>query len=256
MLQFPNAKINLGLYITSRREDGYHDLETVFYPVEEMRDALEIVPCKGTTSALIMSGLPVNVDKKSNLVWKAFELLKTHYPDKVGDFDIYLHKAIPMGAGLGGGSADAAWILRMLDELCELGLSTETLEAFALTLGSDCPFFIRNNAQIDTGRGEVMEAVPVDLSAYRIKVVCPGIHVGTAEAFQNILPKPPGFDLRELGNLPIGEWKGKVSNDFEETVFALYPEIGEIKERLYDEGALYASMSGTGSAVYGVFGKN
>ena len=255
MLQFPNAKINLGLYVTGRREDGYHDLETVFYPVTEMRDALEIAPCKGTTNTLIMSGLSVNVDKKSNLVWKAYELLKSRYPDKVGDFDIYLHKAIPMGAGLGGGSADAAWTLRMLNELCELGLLGGELEVLALMLGSDCPFFVRNTPQFATGRGEVMEGVALDLSAYRIKVVCPGIHVSTAEAFQDILPKPPGFDLRELGDLPIRQWKDKVSNDFEETVFALYPEIGKIKERLYDEGALYASMTGTGSAVYGVFGK-
>ena len=254
MLRFPNAKINLGLFITRRREDGYHDLETVFYPVHTLRDALEIVPAAGREGELHLTGLPVGGDKGGNLVWRAYILLKERYPQSVPALDIYLHKAIPMGAGLGGGSADAAFLLQMLNDYCEIGLDGATLEAFALQLGSDCPFFIRNTPQYARGRGEIMEPIALDLSPYRIEVVCPEVHVSTRAAFSRVMPKPAPFDLRTLPQVPVSEWREVLRNDFEESVFTQFPEIKAIKERMYGEGAVYASMSGSGSAVFGVFG--
>ena len=253
MLRFPNAKINLGLHITRKREDGFHELETIFYPLTTMRDALEIVPASDEGGDLTISGLPVGGDPYGNLVWRAYTALRERYPQKVPSLDIYLHKAIPMGAGLGGGSADAAVALQMINDHCEIGLNGPALEAMSLELGSDCPFFIRNTPQFATGRGEFMEPVAIDLSAYRIEVVCPKVHVSTREAFSRVAPKPSSFDLRSLPNVPVSEWKEVLRNDFEDSVFTLFPEIGAIKERLYADGAIYASMSGSGSAVYGVF---
>jgi 4-diphosphocytidyl-2-C-methyl-D-erythritol kinase len=253
MLRFPNAKINLGLHITRKRPDGYHDLETVFYPVAAMRDALEVVPAAAGTGALHASGLPVGGDRENNLVWRAYQLVKARFPTQVPALDIYLHKAIPMGAGLGGGSADAAFALQMVNDQCALGLSSSELEALALELGSDCPFFIRNTPQYATGRGERMEPVAIDLSGYRIEVVCPEVHVSTRAAFSRVLPKESAFDLRTLPGAPVDQWKEVLRNDFEESVFTQFPEIALIKDRLYAEGAVYASMSGSGSAVYGMF---
>ncbi len=255
MLRFPNAKINLGLHIIRRRPEGFHDLETVFYPVTQVRDALEIVPAGDEGGDLVLSGLPVGGDVYGNLVWRAYTMLRERYPSQVPALDIFLHKAIPMGAGLGGGSADAAFALRMINDHAGLGLDGAALEAFALELGSDCPFFIRNSPQFATGRGEIMEPVSVDLSAFRIEVVSPGVHVSTRAAFSRVAPKPSTFDLRTLGELPVKEWKSVLHNDFEESVFAQFPQIAKVKERLYAEGAIYASMSGSGSAVYGVFGR-
>ena len=255
MLAFPNAKINLGLHITRKRTDGFHELETIFYPVKTMKDALEIVPAKTDVSKLHLSGLQVDGDTGNNLVWRAYELIKESYPERVPALDIYLLKAIPMGAGLGGGSADAAFALQLLNEYCQLDISDAELEKLALQLGSDCPFFIRNSPQYATGRGEIMEPIDIDLSEYRIEVVCPEVHVSTKEAFSGILPKPGSFDLRELPKIPVPEWKQVLKNDFEPTVFKQYPEIARIKEKFYADGALYASMSGSGSAVYGIFEK-
>jgi 4-diphosphocytidyl-2-C-methyl-D-erythritol kinase len=255
MLRFPNAKINLGLHITRKRDDGYHELETVFYPVKHMRDALEVVPAASAQSSLHVSGLAVEGDVAHNLAWKAYLLLQERFPGRVAPLDMYLHKAIPMGAGLGGGSADAAFALVMINEHCGLGLRPAELEALALQLGSDCPFFIRNSPQYAGGRGEEMEPLALDLSDYRIEVVCPDVHVSTAAAFSRVVPKPAEFDLRDVPQLPVSEWKGALRNDFEESVFAQAPQIGAIKEQLYADGALYASMSGSGSAVYGIFEK-
>jgi 4-diphosphocytidyl-2-C-methyl-D-erythritol kinase len=166
---------------------------------------------------------------------------------------MYLHKAIPMGAGLGGGSADAAFALQMLHEIAGLGLRQSELEALALELGSDCPFFIRNTPQYATGRGEQMEPLALDLSAYRIKVICPDVHVSTRAAFSRVQPQLSRFDLRSLPRVPLEEWREMLRNDFEESVFVQYPEIAAVKERLYAEGAIYAAMSGSGSAVFGIF---
>lgn len=258
MLRFPNAKINLGLHITRKREDGFHDLETIFYPVNTMRDALEMVPAAAVGTrrgAFYPSGLPVGGDESSNLVWRAYSLMRERFPGRIPELDIYLHKVIPMGAGLGGGSANAAFALQMLNEIAGLGLSGGQLEAMALELGSDCPFFIRNTPQYAGGRGEQMEPIAIDLSGYRIEVVCPDVHVSTRAAFSRVMPKPSAFDLRRLPEVPIAEWKNVLKNDFEESVFVQWPEIAAIKEWMYADGAVYASLSGSGGAVYGVFGR-
>lgn len=253
MLRFPNAKINLGLYITRKRDDGFHDLETVFYPVPQLRDALEMVPARSGETSLHLSGLAVGGELDTNLVWRAFQLLNAAHPGKIPPLDIYLHKAIPMGAGLGGGSADASVALQMLNEIADLGLSDAQLEALSLELGSDCPFFIRNTPQFATGRGEEMTAIDIDLSSYRIEVITPEIHVSTRAAFSRIAPKPAPIDLRSLRGIPVADWKKVLHNNFEESVFVQFPEIARIKQDLYDKGAVYASMSGSGSAVFGMF---
>ena len=253
MLCFPNCKINLGLYITRRRNDGYHDLETVFYPVQQLRDVLEVVPA--AHAAITLSGLAVAGDSTGNLVWKAYQLLAAEMPGRIPPLQILLHKIIPMGAGLGGGSADGAFMLRLLNDYCKLDLSKEQLAAYALQLGSDCPFFIYNTPQFAQGRGEQMSGIAVDLSAYSIQLVCPRVHVSTARAFGMITPRPAPFDLRDLPSLPLPQWKDAISNDFEAPVFAQHPELALIKEQLYAAGALYASMSGSGSALYGIFPK-
>jgi len=252
MLCFPNCKINLGLYITHKRDDGYHDIETVFYPVQ-LTDALEIIPAAQTT--LHTSGIGIAGNTDDNLVYKAYKLLQSQFPDKVPAFDIYLLKAIPMGAGLGGGSADGAFMLRLINDHCKLGLDNNTLAGYALQLGSDCPFFIYNTPQLATGRGEQMQEVDVDLSAYSIQLIYPLVHISTAQAFRSITPTPASFDLRKLPELPLTEWKNKVSNDFEAPIFSQHPILADIKQQLYAQGAIYASMSGSGSAIYGIFEK-
>ena len=250
MLCFPNCKINIGLFVTRRRDDGYHDIETVFYPVDK-HDTLEIAPANETK--LHISGLSIAGNNSDNLVWKAYQLLKNRFPGKIPPLDIYLHKAIPMGSGLGGGSADGAFMLRLLNDQYKLGLTIEELVSLALQLGSDCPFFIYNKPQFATGRGEIMSDIPIDLSRYSIQLVCPHVHVSTAKAFSLLTPKPAPYDLRRLNELPIEEWKAIISNDFEEPVFQLHPKLRAIKDQLYEQGALYAAMSGSGSAIYGIF---
>jgi 4-diphosphocytidyl-2-C-methyl-D-erythritol kinase len=253
MLTFPNCKINLGLYITNRREDGYHDLETVFYPIG-LKDALEVV--KGTEQPrLFLSGKAVEGNKEENIAWKAYQLLQQQFPDKVPSLDIYLHKAIPMGAGLGGGSADGAFMLKLVNDFCGLELDEEQLAEMALTLGSDCPFFIYNTPQFATGRGEVMQEVAIDLSDYSIQLICPSVHISTGQAFKMLTPKPAPFDLRKLPELHVKDWKDHLSNDFEEPIFEQHPGLKDIKQQLYSQGALYASMSGSGSTIFGVFPK-
>lgn len=262
MLCFPNTKINLGLYVTNKRNDGYHDLETVFYPISAatvkdpylpLRDVLEVVPAAEANMQL--SGLAVAGNAQDNLVWKAYELMAGEFAGRIPAFHIFLHKVIPMGAGLGGGSADGSFMLRLINDVCGLGLGNEALAAFALRLGSDCPFFIYNTPVFATGRGEVMSPVAIDLSAYSLQLVCPKVHISTAAAFATLVPRPAPFDLRDLPQLAVAEWKDKVSNDFELTVFAQHPLLVHIKQQLYAQGAIYASMSGTGSTVYAIFPK-
>jgi len=252
MLCFPNCKINIGLYITNRRADGYHDLETVFYPLN-FCDVLEVVGSSHTM--LHPSGLQIAGVQDDNLVLKAYNMLSGMFPAKVPAMDIYLHKVLPMGAGLGGGSADGAFMLSLLNDYCSLGLSKHELIPLALQLGSDCPFFINNKPQVAKGRGEIMTDTALDLSGYSIQLLMPGLHVSTGKAFGTITPKPAPFDLNKLILLPITEWRDKISNDFEAPVFGQFPILAALKERLYSQGALYASMSGSGSAVYGIFPK-
>lgn len=255
MLCFPNCKINIGLYITNRRQDGFHDLETVFYPIRGFHDALEVVGSDKETT-LNITGIDIVGSQESNLVWKAYELLHERFPAKVKNLDIYLRKALPMGAGLGGGSADGAFALKLLNDYCKLGLSDELLAELALQLGSDCPFFIYNTPHYAKGRGELLEPMPLlDLSAYSIQLICPEVHIATGEAFGMITPRAALYDLRTLADLPIGKWKENIQNDFEDAIFSQHPELAAIKRELYEQGAIYAAMSGSGSTVYGIFKK-
>jgi 4-diphosphocytidyl-2-C-methyl-D-erythritol kinase len=202
-----------------------------------------------------LSGLPVDGDAKENLVWKALQLLRRDFTEKITPIAIHLHKSIPMGAGLGGGSSDAAFMLKLLNDYFKLEITQERLLSYALQLGSDCPFFIINKPCVAKGRGEVLKEVGLDLSVYDIKVVSPDIHVSTSGAYESIVSAEANFDLAEIATLPIKEWKNLIINDFEEPVFNKFPELKAIKEQLYKDGALYASMSGSGSSVYGIFEK-
>lgn len=257
MIVFPNCKINLGLNILGKRNDGYHDLETIFYPVP-LTDALEIIenkqPGKNPVLPFTSSGLPIAGKPASNLCVKAYRLLKKDFPGLPAVL-IHLHKIIPSGAGLGGGSADGAFALKMLNEMFELGLSTEQLIKYALQLGSDCPFFIINKPCFATGRGEVLEEISLDLSAYKMVIVNPGIHIDTGRAFLHLTPALPKRSVKEIIAGPIESWKDDLKNDFEKPVFPQHREIADIKDSLYLKGAIYASMSGSGSTVFGFFPK-
>jgi 4-diphosphocytidyl-2-C-methyl-D-erythritol kinase len=248
---FPNCKINLGLHVIGKRTDGYHDLETIFYPVA-VKDALEVIAGKEFTFQL--TGLPVDDIHDNNLCVKAYHLLKKNFPD-LPAVSVHLHKAIPMGAGLGGGSADGAFMLAMLNKQFQLHLSEEKLMLYALQLGSDCPFFIINQPCFATGRGENLTRVELDLSPYKIVLINPGLHVSTKDAFARLTPATPIQSIRKIIQQPIVTWKNELVNDFEKTVFELYPAVETIKERLYEKGAVYASMTGSGSTVFGIFDK-
>lgn len=253
MLHFPNAKINLGLHITSKRPDGYHNLETVFYPIP-IEDALEINV--RTTDGkkkycLQQAGLEIAGEPENNLVVKAYKLLDERFG--LPPVDIHLYKQIPSGAGLGGGSADAAFMLKMLNEMFELHLSAEQLEAYAATLGADCAFFVRNQPVYAEGIGNLFSPIGLSLRGYQLILVKPDIFVSTRDAFARITPRQPQTPLQDIIRLPIEQWRDRLVNDFEESVFPQFPAIGELKEELYRQGALYASMSGSGSSVFGLF---
>ena len=257
MVVFPNCKINLGLQILAKRKDGFHNIETVFYPIQ-LKDALEIIPLDNKEQVIFTSsGYPINGDIKDNLCLRAYYLLKKDFP-QLPSVKIHLHKNIPMGAGLGGGSADAAFTLHLLNNLFYLNIPVNRLLEYSLHLGSDCPFFIINTPCIGLGRGEVLEEIKLDLSAYKIVIVNPGIHVNTGEAFANLNLKandPSDISLQNIIQQPIKTWQNNLKNDFEIPVFKKYPVIKNIKETLYKQGASYAAMSGTGSTVFGLFNK-
>lgn len=250
MITFPNAKINLGLNIVSKRDDGYHNLETVFYPIP-LRDALEIVPSEDGTH-LTQSGLRIDGEPSDNLVMKAYRLLQKDYPE-VPPLHIYLRKNIPFGAGLGGGSADASFLLKMMNETAGLALSNEQLKAYAAQLGADCPFFIDNQPVFAEGTGNVFSPVSLSLEGYSLLLIKPDIYISTREAFSGITPRKPAVSVKEIIASPPEDWKEQLVNDFEAPLFLLYPEIKQIKERLYAQGAVYAAMSGSGSSVFGLF---
>jgi 4-diphosphocytidyl-2-C-methyl-D-erythritol kinase len=255
MVVFPNCKINLGLRILRKRSDGYHDIETIFYPLP-LCDVLEITNYsekeRSATIPLAVTGIKLDGDGSNNLCIKAYKLLKKKFPG-LPLVEINLHKEIPAGSGLGGGSADAAFTLKLLNKKFRLGLSDSQLMEFAFELGSDCPFFIINTPCYATGRGEVLEPFQMDLSAYTIMLVNPGIHINTGQAFLSVKPITPEKKLEEIVRLPIERWKDELVNDFEQYIFQKHREIVDIKDRLYQAGALYASMSGSGSTVYGIF---
>lgn len=253
MTTYPNAKINLGLNVVERRSDGYHNIETIFYPIG-IQDILNIEPSDTCTDySFSSSGMAVTGDPEDNLVVRAYHLLRSNY--QFPSIDISLHKQIPFGAGLGGGSSDAAFMLKMLNELFQLKITTKKLELLAAKLGADCPFFIRNKPVFATGIGNIFTPVNLSLKGYWLLLVKPDIHVSTAEAYAGITPAPSEIQLTELILQPVTEWKKFIKNDFEKTVFAKQPEIGRLKEQIYDLGAMYASMSGSGSSVYGIFGR-
>ena len=253
MITYPNAKINLGLNIVEKRPDGYHNLETVFYPIN-LQDALEVTKLENEDEEykLKVSGVTIEGEPDNNLVVKAYRLLKKDFPD-MAPINIHMFKHIPTGAGLGGGSADAAFMIKLLNNKFKLDLSTEKMEEYAAILGADCAFFIQNKPVFASGIGNIFESINLSLKGYYIVLVKPDIFVSTKDAFANIVPMHPNHSLKEIIRMPIETWRATMKNDFETSVFQKYPEIAAIKDKLYDMGAIYASMSGSGSAVYGIF---
>ena len=251
MITFPPCKINLGLHVVSKRPDGFHNIETCFYPVP-WTDILEIIPASETR--VFLTGNTVPGSQTSNIVYKAFELLRNDF--NISPVEIHLHKIIPHGAGLGGGSSDGAHALKILNQVMGLNLSNENLKGYALQLGSDCPFFIDSKPVIASGRGEIMNPSLVNLNGLRLVLVKPPVEVSTVDAYAGISPKTPNAPLGPIIKQPIEHWRSVLKNDFEETVFSKFPVISETKAILYALGAQYASMSGSGSAVFGLFDKD
>ena len=253
MITFPNAKINLGLNIVEKRPDGYHNLETIFYPIN-LQDALEVTRRENNDKeyTLHISGSSLEGEPEDNLVVKAYKLLKEDYPGLL-PVDIHMYKHIPAGAGLGGGSSDAACMIKLLNDKFSLGLSTERMEEYAVKLGADCSFFIRNKPVFATGIGNLFEPVELSFKGYHIILIKPDIFVSTRNAFAEIKPVRPAVSLKEIVKQPMETWKNSMKNDFEDSVFKKFPEIAAIKDELYDLGAVYAAMSGSGSSVYGIF---
>ena len=255
MKAYPNVKINLGLSILRRRPDGFHDIETLFVPYHGLWDELEILVSDAPEDRIYLEG--GDWDARSDLSFRAVRLLREDF-----DFpavDIRLVKHVPAGAGLGGGSADAAFALRIVNDMFALGLDDEALAGYASSLGSDCPFFVYDRPMFGEGRGEILSECDIDLEDFRIELRIPeGVHVSTRDAYSKVVPReysPGRMPLREALSLPVERWKEVLVNDFEPSVFAAWPQVGEEKRRLYDEGAVYASMSGSGSAVFGIFRK-
>lgn len=248
MIIFPNAKINLGLHVIKKRNDGFHAIETCMYPIP-IKEALEIIPSNHFSFS--HSGIPIPGASDNNLIVNAYQLLLKDYP-QIPAIAAHLHKSIPIGAGLGGGSSDAAFTITLLNKLFALDLDTQQMENYALQLGSDCPFFIHNIPQMAEGRGEKLEPLEINLSGNWLCLIHPGIHIGTKEAYESIQPKVSDKNLKTI-LLDQSVWKSQLVNDFEKGIFVSHPEIAAIKEKLYVAGAWYASMSGSGSAVFGLF---
>lgn len=257
MLFFPNAKINIGLNILNERNDGFHNIETIMVPID-LKDSLEFIP--SGNFRFTASGYKLDINSKNNICTKAYNILKDKY--KLPVLSFHLHKAIPSGAGLGGGSSDAAFLLKSLNKYFELNINENELKNIALILGSDCPFFIDNKPCIATSKGEVLEPfnmidIGLNITDYKLIIIHPLIHVNTAWAYKNSKTQNTNNKLKNIiFNEPITNWKKYIKNDFEKTVFSSFPEIKEIKNKLYEKGALYASMTGSGSAVYGIFEKD
>lgn len=255
MIIFPNCKLNLGLNVIRKRDDGYHDLETVFYPID-ICDALEIITAEETQPVSFFStGLNTGSNEQKNLCVKAYHLLKKDFP-QLPSVKLHLHKAIPIGAGLGGGSADAAFTLILLNKKFQLDLSREQLIDYASRLGSDCAFFVINKTCFAQGKGEILQSLSLDLSAYKFLVVNPNIHISTPWAYSKIEPVVPSLSIKEIIHQPVSAWKDILTNDFEKPVMQQYPLIETLKEELYNLGAVYASMSGSGSTCFGIFLKD
>jgi len=250
MVVFPNAKINLGLSVTQKRTDGFHDIETIMYPIP-LKDALELVLAPDGIFEFSVSGLEIPGNKQSNLCFRAWELLQHKF--KLPAIKMHLRKVIPLGAGLGGGSTDGAFMIKLIDHVFQLNLPAEKMDNYARQLGSDCPFFINNNPAFASGRGDKLRPVEFDLSGYFLVLVKPNVHVITAEAYAGIKPELPEISIANIIQQPVDEWKDKLKNDFEKNLFQTHPELLKIKDHLYDAGAVYASLTGSGSAIYGLF---
>jgi len=253
MIVYPHCKINLGLHVVRKRVDGFHDIETVFYPVF-WKDMLEVNEGIKDDFNMEISGLSISGSLQSNLIYRAWQLIKSDH--QLPPIQVHLHKLLPMGAGLGGGSSDAAFMLNLLNSKFNLGISVQKLKEYAAQLGSDCPFFIESRPCLATGRGEILTPIAMDLSSYQIVIVMPNnISVGTADAYSWVTPQQPIKSISEIIQLPISDWRNYLINDFETPIIKHYPRIGEIKNQLYEAGAHYASMSGSGAAVFGIFDK-
>ena len=252
MISYPNAKINLGLNVVEKRPDGFHNIESVFYPIPWC-DILEIVPDKSGRGQVTFTstGMDIPSNGNPNLCEQVYQLMHNEFD--LPSVKMHLHKIVPIGAGLGGGSADAAFAAVMLNDLFQIKLSTEKLETIVAKVGSDCPFFIQNKPAYVTGRGELLEPFDLDLSGYWIVLVNPNIHIGTKEAYAGITPSEPQSSLKELLSEEVLEWKNGVKNDFEASIFPNHPAIEKLKTQLCDLGADYASMTGSGSTVFGLF---
>lgn len=250
MITFPNAKINLGLNIVERRPDGYHNIETVFFPIP-LTDALEIVPSKSGNTTLNCYGRPVDCPAEKNLVMRAYRLMESHF--HIPPVDIHLYKHIPDGAGLGGGSSDAAHTLIMLNDMFKLNISVEQLASMAATLGADCPFFIYNRPMMATGIGDIFTPVDLSLKGHTLLLIKSQVSVPTAVAYSRVTPHKPERCVDKIVALDIDEWQELLVNDFEASVMTQYPELAGIKQALIDAGASYAAMSGSGSSIFGIF---
>jgi len=250
MIQFPHSKINLGLNIIEKRSDGFHNIETVLYHVP-LTDALEIIHAQDGIFQFQATGLDIPGKTEHNLCIRAFHMLKTDF--RLPNVKIYLHKVIPAGSGLGGGSSDGAGTLKMLNELFDLGLGSQQLKQYARRLGSDCAFFIEDHPQFAFQKGDQLEQIEVDLAGKYIVIVIPDVHIVTEVAYGLVVPGKPVLPLKNMLGLPVEDWKDRLVNDFEKPVFEKYPVIGAIKQQLYNSRAIYASLSGSGSAVYGIF---
>lgn len=252
MIVFPGSKINLGLNITGKRGDGYHNIETIFYPVG-LRDALEVIRSPGGSGkdTLRVTGLALNVSTENNLIFKAVQKLRQWHSFPA--LMIHLHKIIPSGSGLGGGSSDASFTLKVISRLFDLDITVDNLKEIALQLGSDCPFFIESLPSHALGRGEILEPVDHILKGYHIVILNPGIKINTREAFEKCIPVMPETNLKDLVKRPVSDWKNLIKNDFEKILFPGYPVMENIKKTLYHSGCIYSSMTGSGSSVYGIF---
>ena len=253
MITFPNAKINIGLAVTGKRPDGFHTIETVMVPVK-MNDILEIIVSPNKDFSFSFSGIPLPGHYTENLVFKAYQLMQKDF--NLPEVHIHLHKIIPPGAGLGGGSSDAAFALKLLNQLFNLGLPESSMKDYAVKIGSDCTFFIQNQTALATGKGEILELMNIDLDNHSVVIVKPDIHISTAMAYSWIKPAVPKSPLAQLIKLPVNEWKGNLINDFEPEVIRRFPIIREIRDQLYEKGAAYSSFTGSGAAVYGLFEKD
>lgn len=253
MISFPKAKINLGLRVLNRRPDGYHNIDSVFYPVD-IHDVLEIIVAPDQKFHYSGSGLDVLGNTEENLVVRAFRMMQTRF--KLPEVHIHLHKVIPMGSGIGGGSSDASSTILLVNRLFQLNLKYSEMKDLSAEIGSDCPFFIDPRPTMVSGRGERLEPVCLNLAQYNFLLVFPGIFVSTKEAYSRIVPGDKPQELSAILSQPINQWKHILNNDFEPVIFQKYPELGIIKQDLYKAGALYAAMSGSGSAIYGIFEHN